>query len=639
MNKKIFLPFTLSSFMFALSGCGGENAKINEDPYSGVKTTSNGCVVTGDNKCKAFVIDYPVEGLNFDCSSDLSKHFATLKEGNVTTGACLATDKVHFYIQGEETSRKIELGAVNLAEIAPFSIAAQPTQIRLLDIAQGMTGKAAADTQMSDDTFKTLAGITRILQAVGVKQEGYVAGDVQPIFLTKDLKNGLSKISENVKASDFIDGTYVSDIKPWLDLTSVDETVAEQTAKQLINLSNVNIYSAEFLLIEGINKDLGGFYGTSQNQTGIESIANLYMITTRQGYTTGYAIQWQGKPKIESKFASMALITEVPPVRLNVFSKANTSSPVLSDVEGWISALSQKITKPLTLKSTETSNDQLEIYQGKLLSNMMIPGTEYVYQQLTGEDKPTTDQTAYGKWRQDNNGVQFAGTIDISKTKPATYLGKEVFLTKNNVKSGENYIFPLYANLIFNFADKTIPSEKIGIVIDENGDIRTNRSQTSLASNQCLNVNASMLDTANVQQYRIGTTVATNSSTNDKSIVMRMILANPIFGNLDGILVGLDQQGTLDAQILGQNTSNGVRMNLQNLIVNKTTSLGINVTGWANEQAVDAKWLNWQAIYQSVYNNAKDNAGKVTSAQTELAKRTNGSIEVELPTCYKIQTK
>lgn len=641
MKNKILLPFALSSAVLALSGCGGESTTIKEDPYSGVKTSTNGCEASGE-KCHAFVISYPVAGLNFDCSSDTKNHFITELEGNTVTGGCPVGDKVSFYIQGESTSRKVELGQVDLAQLAPLRVSGQPVQISLLDIAQGMTGKAATEMNLNDPTFKTMMALTRLFQAVALQQDSNTELDIQPTELHKDLKNKLSVLNENVTAKDFIDGSYAADLKDWLDINAVSEVNAETLAKQQLNLKNVNVYNASFLAISTLNADIGGFHGTSQTKK--DSIANLYAITDRQGYSIGYSVQWKGVPtgngsELISDISRINLLTQVVPEKLNVVATGKSET----SIQGWINPLTERIQTPLTLKRANSSTDQMNIFQGKIFNQNGIAGTEYVYKQLTGFSTGPSEENIYGKWKQDIDGENFTGSIDLFKTNPATYLSNVIFKTINTVKTGQNYIFPLYANLTFKFSDTSIPNQTVGIVIDENGDIRTNRSETSLASDQCNTVDANYLDSVTkVQQYRIGTTGAANSSSNDKSVTIRMILANPIFGNLDGALVGLNESfmylpQNIDGTIYAS-SSGGVRLNLQNLVVNNTTQNGINITSWSGEAANSAKWINMHAVAQTIYESANKNNSNVTAS--ELTKRQNGTIEkIDLLPCYQIKQK
>ena len=641
MNKQFILPFALTGLVAALAGCGGggESATIFEDPNQGVVTTTNGCQDSTE-KCMSFYVDYPVEGLNFDCSTDTKNHFITEMDSGLATGGCAIGDKVNFYIQGEDSSRKITLGNVDLAAIRPLKVTGQPAPIGLIDIATAMTGKAPTQMNMSDDTFKVMVGLVRVFQAVAVEQDASVEGDVQPIDLNRDFKNNLSKIASDVNVKNFLDGSYVSILQPWLNVGAISEQSAEQVAENLINLSNVNIYTANFLAIKQGSIDLGGFYGTSSSGNGNESIANLYALTNRQGFSTGYAVQWMGKPittgeDIISAIGRINLLTQIVPKKLNAVGTSN-----------WINPFQKKIGQPFILQSSTNIADQLDIYQGAFFNNTTVPGTEFMYKQVSGDEKAPTNSSVYGRWKQNIGTEQFTGSIDIYKTNPATYLDKQVFSTINNVKAGEKYIFPLYANLTFKFKDTSVPDVKLGIVVDEYGDIRTNigpnATATDKSSNQCTSVDPSTYKdtTTGVQQYRVGTSGAANYGVNDKSLTIRMILANPVFGDIDGALIGLNESLMFLPQDNTGNTtsytSGGVRLNLQNLIAGNPAA-GINITGWNGSVATNAEWGNMLAMSQVVYNSA--NEKKVTPEQTELAKRTNGVITIDLPSCYTVKTK
>lgn len=633
MKNKSILPLALSTFFLTLSGCGGESARILEDPNKGVTTTSNGCAVNNQNSCRSFTIAYPVEGLNFECSSLSGKFFATELIGNTATGSCLFGDKIRFYIQGQKNAPKIDLGSVDLKQISTLNVNAQPVQISLLDIAKGMTGKNATSMTLDDETFKTLVGITRIFQAVGVSQNSNIAGDVQPIDLTLSLKNRLSVLSADVTVKDFTDGTYSSDLAAWLDFNSVSESIAGSVAEQQVQLKNVSIFKADSFLVVAINSNVKGFSGQSIQNNNNKSVANMYALTSREGYTTGYAVQWTGKPI--NAGAPLPndlnlLITQVSPQKLNI----------VDGIKNWINPLSNSVSKPLVLKTDPTSTDQLDIFQGTVFNQKAIAGNEFQYKSLTGNTTAPNDNV-YGKWRQTINNENFDGSIDIYQTNPATYLNRAVFKTLNTVSKGEKYIFPLYATLEFSFADTSVPKQRIGIVIEESGDIRTNLTVSGAASDRCLSVDKNtMKDTDGVQQFRVGTTGAANDSVNDKSLTIRMILANPIFGNLDGAIIGLND-GLLEIPKDGNNVSSlfsgGVRMNLQNLIVSNSTASGINISDFGSTNNTAAQWVNMQSVFQTIYNTA--NKANLTTPQLELAKRQNGTIDVFLPSCYQIKTK
>lgn len=648
MNKNIILPFALTGLMAALTACGGgESATIHEDPNKGVTTSTNGCEDMVDNKCQSFVVDYPVAGLNFDCSSDKNNHFVTEIVSSVAMGACPSGDKVNFYIQGAQSARKIELGTVDLAKIRPLKVNGQPAQISLMDMASGLTGKGISSANGNDETFRVLTALVRILQTAGIQQDiDAVEGDIQPVTLSKDLKEDLKNIQSDVTAQNFKDGTYLALIKPWLDASTITEASAQQAAARLIKQNQVGIYTTNFLYFtnEKVNIDIRGFSGKSTSNSKKETIANMYLLTTRDGYSTGYTIQWMGVPTVKDSLPTgsesllkYALLTQVEPKKLN----ADAQDALLNE-------FNNKITQPFIFKAANSTTDNLQLVQGTLVNGTNIAGTADMYKRILRIDKAPTDKTVYGEWRQTQGNENFTGTIDIYKSNPATYLTNKVFRTVNTVKKGQKYIFPLYANIIFNFEDKSVAPVKLGIVIDENGDIRTNiganPTANNLTSDKCNNINPSTYkDDDGVQQYRIGTTGAANYTTTvpDKSITIRMILANPIFGNIDGALVGLNDAIIYlpGASITDDNTlvPGGVRLNLQNLLVDGTTARGINITGWNGNQAIEAQWANMQAVYQTIYNAA--NKDKVNDAQKALAKRTFGSLQVELPSCYQIKTK
>ncbi|AYO55341.1 putative pilus system protein FilF [Acinetobacter wuhouensis] len=650
MKNKFLAPFVLTGLTLALIGCGAEKTKVNEDPYKGVTVYSNGCDADSTDKCLGFYVDYPIEGLNFDCSTNTTENFETQIEGGLASGGCLIGDKAKFYIQGSESSRRITLGDVDLSKIRPLKVAGQPAAIGLIDIASAMTGKAPTSMTMSDDTFKVMVGLTRVFQALGEQQEANQIGDVQPIELSANLKNNIKLISANVGVADFLDGSYVEKLKPWINVSSVSESVASTVAEKLIKQSLVNVYSTNFYVISPLEEYMQGFTGKSTSNPNKESIANMYLVTDRTGYTTGYAMQWVGIPKqivdsegkestITKSLLKYLLISQALPQKLDVGAQ-----------QGWINPLTRKIESPLALKSNPNASDKLEIYQGTLLNNTNIASSEYMYKSATGLTTASTDPTVYGRWRQTLNGEQLTGNIDVFKSNSANYLDKNVFLTKNTVKTGEKYYFPLYANIKFNFDNSEIPAETLGIVIDENGDIRTNLGvDGSLSSNTCNDVDPiTYLDKGtNVQQYRIGTTgTAYVSGSAEKSITLRMILANPIFKNLDGAVLGLNESliiqpisgSSSEEEILnGTRYSGGVRLNLQRLINDQNVASGVNITSWGESGAVTAGWGNISAAYQAIYNSATGNTA--TTEQQNLAKRTSGTLSVNLTSCYAIKTK
>ena len=90
--NKYKLPFAATALVMALSGCGGESANVTPEVYD--ESTANGSCKTRTTGCVEFALDYPLNGLNFTCSSDTKNRFTTLFDpnGGAATGACKAAD-------------------------------------------------------------------------------------------------------------------------------------------------------------------------------------------------------------------------------------------------------------------------------------------------------------------------------------------------------------------------------------------------------------------------------------------------------------------------------------------------------------------------------------------------------------------
>ena len=614
---KIIIPFAMSTICLALSGCGGESATIHEDPNAGFSVASNGCN-WNSSQCQPFVVAYPVDGLNFDCSSDKNNHFATKFETNVSTGGCRIGDSVQFYINGVDTNKRIELGAVNLSELMPGKVSPHAVQISLMDIAKGMTGKSITSQSSTDNTYKVLLGLITILQDIS-KDEGTATTktDIQLVKLDDFLKNSgsssqavkikkdLDKLAANVTVADFIDGTYISDLAVWRSIDA-NESDAIVVATQLLNIKNAGTYVANFFAFPTPQGSLEGFNGKDTSNSDIKTVANLYAITDRNGYSLGYTIQWVGIPTDKGGFGRLQLLTQVSPNKLDT----NLNESDLS-VKDWIDPLTNKITNPLKFYSATTTSDSLDINKGQLFNQLTIPGNKFVYNNVTNTTHDPGD-SVYGAWIQKNGTRNYSGSIDISKVSPLTYLDGRVF------QDNAQYKFPLYLNLTFGFDHVDLKNDKIilGIVIDKNGNIKTN-----LASNAKLEKNNIAPSCPNnpVPQYRIGTLGTSNPD--DNSITVRMILANKVFGALDGAIIGLntDLQNTSGLTTQNMAYSSGVKINLP-----KSSNGNFTITDFT-QGSTQASWLNMFASAQAIYNAGKNNT-TLTSDQLDLAKLNSGKI-------------
>ncbi|USA47186.1 hypothetical protein NDN11_03405 [Acinetobacter sp. C26M] len=660
MNKKILLPFAFSTLAILLHGCGGESSKINEDPTKGVTgvTSNTSCNVTADD-CLQFVLDYPIAGLNFDCSSDKVNHFATKLDGNIVTGACKLGDSVTFYIQGAQSPRKISLGTIQLDNISKIKLALYP-RIRVIDFAAALTGKQAS-LNINDETIRVAMALVKIFQSVGLEQDHNVVGDIQPTAISDEKKQKLSAISKDVGVAELASGEYVDILKPWLDVSPVSNEQAFTMVTQLLNLSNAGIWQADLPIYKagsdgtvtqtlsgsGVRPD--GFFGCNKavyldcmkaSSSLLHSMGRFFLLSDRQGYTLGSGQQWRGSASLIGNYVTLPYIltTKVKPIKMQINAQ-----------NAWFNSISQDINsnQPLRLSLTANAVDDVLINQGKLMNGNTIAGTEAVYKQLVkAKDTDTVDSSRLGVWQQTIDGNAYKGTIDIFRVNPASYLDKNIFQTEANVKAGKPYLFPLYATLTFKFnKDTTFPAVDIGIMIDEHGDIRTDikkdSTSTDMSGNcartQTKNADGTITDEFGETQYRIGTTGATLFSTNDKSITVRMILSNPKFGMLDGNMFGLNLTETT-----------GAKINIHNLLNGQAT--GINLTDFSNSTV---PWANFyaaaQASYIKVYDELADDTArnayvKPTDEERALAKRASGTVSIKIadqkiPACNAIKIK
>lgn len=642
MNKKILWPFALTAIALMLNGCGGGSSNINEDPNSGGdgNLTSGSCKpsVSGnssrDSNCLEFALDYPVEGINFDCSTALGQHFVTTLSQGTVTGTCKVGDTARFYLQGKG-DKQIFLGSVKLDTIGKYTSfvnngdqkTSLPIYLRLLDLASGITGKAPITLDKNDETIKVAIALVKIFQSIGLENGDNLIGDIQPTEITDEKKDLLSKLSQSITAADFQSGAYASLLKPWLDVSQISDEEAYKLVVQTTNLSNAGTYQAldvrNIFLFRGCNLNSYEECEKNTSTTLRDNINSMYLLSDRHGYSFGYGLQWSGIRKDLTD--PLDLRRKVKPVKMNINAQ-----------NAWLHPISREIQSntPLRLSSLDNPNEDIQIYQGKLFNDYAIAGSEVAYKSLT--NLSTGNPQHYGRWRQNLGGESYNGGVDIYKGNKISFLESSVFKTSGNVKAGESYIFPLYATLTFNFEQTGAQPVNLGIVIDEHGDIRTdikpNATITDM-SGQCATVaDSNLIDSLGVQQYRIGSTAATinNPINSDRSVYIRMILANPKFANIDGAIVGLSFIGV---------SAGTAKLNLYNLLANKIDNNSINLNNGAKGLA---SWYNPHAATQASYN-ALENVTP-TDEEKALAQRIAGTVTIKLadqsiPACKAIKIK
>ncbi|MCO8057543.1 putative pilus system protein FilF [Acinetobacter towneri] len=629
MKTRHILPFATTALMAALSGCGGESANINPEPNA-VAYINGSCASTAKN-CVEFALDYPVDGLNFTCSSDTSKTYITMIEpkSNAATGKCSEGDKVHFFIQ-EKTNQYIDLGTVSLSDIGMVSTAgAGYPRLSVLDMARGLTGRQATSLSSSDETIQVATAIVRLLQALSVEGGGTIAGDIQPLTITPLKKEQLANIAESVEVGDYRSGAYASILRPWVDVSQVSQDDAYQALNTLVYMNNSASYQANYPILAKEDSQLPqGLYGCNladckSTVADLKHLIGQYqLITDRSGYTFGYGMQWKGAVSANTTnpilTVSGELIRKVRPDRM--VAAAQTT---------WVNPLNKRIQGPFRFSVNDNAADDFKITQGKVFNDYLIAGTEGFYKLLT---KSTTANPAdYGQWQQTIGTDQFKGSFDAYKFFSVNFLDNRVFKTQKNVPLGSRYIFPIYATLTFNFdGGTTTDSIKLGVVLDEDGNIRTdiapNATETDM-SGQCAAIRqsgAEYVDTNGVQQYRIGVLGATDID--NKAVTLRMILANPKFHKLDGAVIGLNTKIEAveggNGQVVG-----GARANIGNLVAANSTRITLS-----DFNGSTVKWSNIYHAQLATYVAQKPTLA--TDADKALVKAQGGVVSLDVAECY-----
>lgn len=672
-NKKI-LPFAFTALVMALSGCGGESANIIPETYD--TSTENGACYSNTEGCMEFVLDYPFDGLNFTCSSHTTNKFITLFDTNesVSTGACKIGDTVTFYLMGDK-DKKIDLGKVELSAISNVASGTSPPRLTLLDIAGGINGQVALELSKSDSTVKVAMRLAKIIQAIALK-DGKItsATDIQPVYMNALNRTGLEGIDASITTANIInldDASFNALFNPWLDLSAVSNDDAFIVVSKLANLSVAAVFQPEFALFSTSQAVVAGVSGSNgmigcdksvcnpQDTSKTNSFGHFMLMTDRQGMTFGSGVQWRGK--VDTK------LDTIGGVNLQLMLKAKPKQMTATQQDNWIDPITHEIDRKrqfgFKFDVAEDNAEPLTIKQGTLLADKMVAGTDgTIYRALAGLTSTATltaqDKARMGLWTQRVNGVDYQGTIDLYKQYPISYLDRSVFKNAENTAASQNYFFPLYADLTFKFSNTDVKPVKLGIVIDRNGDIRTNIrpnvpvdifSNTSSsvvdlstdAANGCqsdvLQYPELMQDSSNTQQYRIGTVSRTFTSSymlSPNSLSLRMILAGDAFGTLNGALIGMNTTIKTSTDTNESIVVGGALLKAGSLMDAAAGTKPASIV-FADSEGKTVKWANSFASFNSTYNqnNTTDSESK------ELAKLAGGTITFDLAPCYTVKQK
>lgn len=661
MKNKYVLPFALTTLV-ALSGCGGESANVIPEEVD--TSTENGSCTAGMSGCLEFALDYPLDGLNFTCSSDKQNKFITLFDHNsgAAIGRCKEGDDVTFYLQGDK-DKSIALGSINLKIVGNVSTLQQVPRLSLLQIASGMSKAVISSGGIDPMTKLAALRLIKIIQALSYQAENIQQhDDIQLLLINDNVREQLGNITASIESKHFYElseAEFTEKLKPWVDISTVSDADAETVFNKLNVISTAAVFQPEFSLFSGATEIGSAITGpdglvgcaigadcSKSNTTAEHVFGHFMLITDRQGYTFGRGMQWRGTVENANLTSSRnaLLLRQRKPIAMTAYPQ-----------QDWLNPATKKVGGDFKFNVHDTANSQLNIHQGRLYNDYMIAGNPQFYKLLTlNKDVVQED---LGLWRQTQKALNnvdietHKGSIDVYKIFPISYLDNRIFKTSHNVAASKYYHFPMYADLTFRYGDSALSNKTttLGIVIDSNGDIRTNIKPSSTADDMstaadgCVgdvltttDATGALIDQHGVKQYRLGTIGRT--FVNEKRITLRMVLAHENLGSLNGALIGMNT----NMQISDTNNPNsdyvvigGAILNLDGVLSHTQLNTLPRVT-FRDSQDTTVKWANSLASFQKVYNNNNDDE---TSADTELARYNGGTVSLNLANCYRVKQK
>ncbi|ATO19628.1 hypothetical protein BS636_08170 [Acinetobacter sp. LoGeW2-3] len=647
MNIKKIFPFALTALVTALTACGGGGSTNVKSENDEPATTNGSCSGQG---CVQWGLEYPLDGLNFNCSSDTKNNFITQFNRNdgVATGRCKETDEIEFYIASELDTR-INIGKIKLSDFIQISgIESSFPRLSLLDISAGQPN--ASSLNLNDPSIKKAMNTVKVLQTLALEEKNITdPTDIQPLYINEKIRERLNKITKSINVADT---DFESQIKPVIDITKIKDEDAFKAVSKLAIIANAAVYQPEFSLFstDGLLSQLSGSNGlvgcdktscSASDKNTRHVFGHFMLITDRQGYTFGSGVQWRDKDLI----VAGSNLTSLGGINAEMIRKVKPVGMTALPQKTWLDVVADKITSPYQFNVGQ-SQDKLEITQGTLLSDSVIAGTENFYKLIVKgkvDNTPLTavEQAKLGKWRMSADNLNYNGSVDLYKIFPISYLDGEVFKTASNVAKGQKYIFPIYGELEFKFTDTTHSPVKVGVVIDSNGDVRTNRqSETTLAMDQSNGCQGDVLgdnleDANGVTQYRLGT--LGRAFAKDKTLSIRMVLGHEDFGDINGALIGVDSRIETSTNANDSIVIGGALINVSNLLNSSAGQKGrITFTNSAGEAV---GWANTLASFQNIYNTANKESTSVTDDDKALAKLNGGTVSLNLANCYTVKQK
>lgn len=632
------LPFALTTLCLMLSACGGGSNTINEDPTGGgTGNVVSECPTSNATCVDVLFDDTPVVNLNYECG--------TYRGLTTATGVarCPIDSNVTFFLKNPDNARRVTLGTVAVKPVRNV-IAAEAGSDSLIRITTKDLAEATTNTAITalDSTVgaTTAINMSRLLQTLARTSEPYVdSAPINRVYIDTDVKTGIEKLEKDIVPADFQSNEIVAKLQPWLEvqkrtLISADE--AKRRLNKVVVTKNAGIFTANPTLDVGFsssfNVDLKlGVSSTNSNST-FASMA-MYSSVDRSGQNTGFGLQWVSNATnladkytiyLKNNFSKMSLTT--PQAGFNPYTKrfSNFSFNV----------------GPKTYTSSADANtyngDVFSFANGKLVRDVAVLGSSDVYELYTNE--AIKDRSELGTWEQKSSlgATNFSGTATVSKVASVnTYLDPAVWRVKDGVRTGENYLFPLYMTLTLNY-DKAYTdacstcaaSQTIPVAVLENGDIITDGDNTTAFAGS-----KAMCGEGGITQKRIGTVRAAAPSGDGSQLFFNpsILLAGSQFGALDGTVIGIESRIKINLA--------GIR----NVATGQRGSINATSADLGESDQNPAIWTNLYNFFTSLRVNYQPATNEtlvaITPEQKLAANQLAGTLQANTSECYKVYQK
>ncbi len=652
LYTKVKKPFALTTLFLLLSACGGGSNTIIEDPTSTDEEAAIQCVNT-EKSCVDLVFDdTPVINLNYECGKYRGVTNAT------GVARCPIDSNVNFYLKATNGVRRVNLGTFSVKSVRNSDASeAQDTSLIRVGVKELAENTTDATITILDNSAAatTAINISRLLQALRRDSEPYInTAPVNRVYIDNDVKADIEKLSKNIDAKDFQDGSFEEKLTPWFEAqkrTLLDNATAKARLEKHILAIKSGIFFSTPTATLDLGQQLGstsldlGISGSNDNQRA--SVA-LFSLADRVGQSVGYGMQWTGQFTTVQDTYKLFLTSNFAKMRLN----SGEAKSIINPYTNRLTDTSFKVdSKNSGAEANTYANDIFSFTTGKVIRDLGVLGSTSVYEFYTGIK--LEDKSELGTWQQKNAaGINsFTGNATLFKTGAVnTYLDPAVWRTKDSVKSG-NYFFPLYATLTFAYDNEYIEqckkqgltcasSDSLPVVFLENGDIMTDANTVATNSQPLCGGTGS-----SNAQTRIGTVRAAYPSTDNNQLYISpsIILSGAQFGVLDGVQIGTSA------------LSPRVKINLAGI---KQAAAGqngtINITdAQGNDTAsgeIPASWANGYNTFTSIRvaqrqaeidseNKVEKPSPDVTNQQKLEAEQVEGLLTIKTSSCYSVKQK